>query len=118
GKAVRGTPSTDRVAVSGALHDAAPLNADSLVALLDWHVARHPERTHVTFYRTDTDTETMSYAELADAAARVAQALARMGVRPGQCVALMLPSGLDFFRCFFGILYAGAIPVPMYPPAR
>lgn len=117
-KAVHSAQSTDRVVLPGGLQEAAPLHADTLVELLDWHVTRHPERTHVTFYRTDTDTETLSYAELADAAARVAQALARMGVKPGQCVALMLPSGLDFFRCFYGILYAGAIPVPMYPPAR
>ena len=30
----------------------------------------------------------------------------------------MLPTGLDFFAAFFGILYAGAVPVPIYPPMR
>ena len=30
----------------------------------------------------------------------------------------MLPTSLDFFVAFFGILYAGAIPVPIYPPMR
>ena len=30
----------------------------------------------------------------------------------------MLPTGRDFFRSFFGILLAGAVPVPIYPPAR
>ena len=33
-------------------------------------------------------------------------------------VALMLPTGFDFLRSFQGILIAGAIPVPIYPPAR
>ena len=27
-------------------------------------------------------------------------------------------SGLDFFAAFFGILYVGAVPVPIYPPMR
>jgi len=30
----------------------------------------------------------------------------------------MLPTSIDFFMAFFGILYAGAIPVPIYPPMR
>ncbi|MDO9599409.1 MAG: AMP-binding protein [Azoarcus sp.] len=95
-----------------------PDGATTLIEVLDWHVQRHPERTHVTFYRTEDETETLSYAQLAAAGARVAAALARAGIRPGHCVAMMLPSGLDFFRCFFGVLLAGAVPVPIYPPAR
>src|SRR2546430_6510705 len=30
----------------------------------------------------------------------------------------MLLTSTDFFAAFFGILYAGAVPVPIYPPAR
>jgi 1-acyl-sn-glycerol-3-phosphate acyltransferase len=30
----------------------------------------------------------------------------------------MLPTGRDFFVAFFAILYAGAVPVPIYPPMR
>jgi 1-acyl-sn-glycerol-3-phosphate acyltransferase len=30
----------------------------------------------------------------------------------------MLPTGFDFLRSFQGILVAGAVPVPIYPPAR
>jgi len=95
-----------------------PERTRDLGEMLQWHVDRHPERVHVTFYRTPDDTATLTYADLAESAAVVAGSLTRAGVVPGQCVALMLPSGLDFFRCFFGILLAGAIPVPMYPPAR
>jgi len=39
-------------------------------------------------------------------------------VMPGDRVALMLPTSIEFFITFFGILYAGAIPVPIYPPMR
>lgn len=97
---------------------ALPTSAATLVEVLEWHVAHHPERTHVRFLVDDEHSETLSYAQLHEAAARLAAALDGLGVRPGDCVALMLPSGLDFFRCFFAILFAGAVPVPMYPPAR
>ncbi|KAA3654150.1 MAG: acyl-phosphate glycerol 3-phosphate acyltransferase [Proteobacteria bacterium] len=114
-----------RSAPAGADREAAPARlaglpdeAPRLIEVLDWHVARHPDRVHVTFYRAPDATETLSYAQLAEAGRGMAAALSRAGVGPGDCVALMLPSGLDFFRCFFGILMAGAVPVPMYPPAR
>ena len=43
---------------------------------------------------------------------------ARRGVRRGDTVALMLPTGRDFLAAFQGILIAGGVPVPIYPPAR
>ena len=95
-----------------------PESAATLVEVLEWHVVRHPERIHVRFLVDDDNVQTLSCGQLHEAATRFAGALVALGVRPGDCVALMLPSGLDFFRCFFGILFAGAVPVPMYPPAR
>lgn len=97
---------------------ALPESAATLVEVLAWHLARHPARTHVRFLVDDGQAETLSYGALHEDATRLAGALVALGVRPGDCVALMLPSGLDFFRCFFAILFAGAVPVPMYPPAR
>ncbi len=100
------------------LSEGQPDTQATLLEVLHWHVARHPDRPQVIFYRDEQSTETLTYAGLAEAAGRIAAALVAGGLQPGQCVALMLPSGLDFFRCFFGILFAGGIPVPMYPPAR
>src|SRR6185295_7958218 len=60
----------------------------------------------------------MTYAQLADAARKVAAALIARDIVPGDRIAMMLPTSLDFFASFFGILYAGAVPVPIYPPAR
>ena len=97
----------------------APIDARTLTGALDWHVARHPDRRHVTFIEDpDTVLGTMTYAELAKAARKVAVGLIARDVMPGDKVALMLPTGLDFFASFFGHLYAGAVPVPIYPPAR
>ena len=95
-----------------------PDSAATLVEVLQWHARRHPERPHVLFQRSATETETLSYGELLAAAREVAAGLREIGIRPGQCVALMLPTGLEFFHSFYGILLAGAIPVPIYPPTR
>jgi 1-acyl-sn-glycerol-3-phosphate acyltransferase len=62
--------------------------------------------------------EPMSCAELRTEAGRVAAGLADLGVAPGDAVVVMLPTGREFFHAFFGILLAGAVPVPIYPPAR
>lgn len=51
-------------------------------------------------------------------ACRVAAGLRASGVMPGERVALVLPTGVDFVEAFFGVLRAGAVPVPLYPPVR
>src|SRR5262249_57435910 len=60
----------------------------------------------------------LTYSQLRDSARRVAAGLVERDIVPGDRIALMLPTSLDFFTAFFGILYAGATPVPIYPPAR
>ncbi len=95
-----------------------PEAALTLVEALDWHVAAHPERPHIVFYKSDDETETLSYRGLREEAAEVAAGLLSQGLNRGDAVAIMLPSCLDFFRAFYGILLAGGVPVPLYPPAR
>ena len=108
------------VASSGPLErtEGVPSAALDLVQMLDWHVAEHAERLHVTFYRTPEHTETLTYAGLRAAAQSIAEGLKRHGLQAGQAVVIMLPTGLEFFHCFYGILLAGGVPVPIYPPAR
>ena len=62
--------------------------------------------------------EPITYGRLRDEAAAVAGGLRERGIARGDTVALMLPTGLDFLRAFFGILLARGIPVPIYPPVR
>jgi 1-acyl-sn-glycerol-3-phosphate acyltransferase len=95
-----------------------PDGAATLVEVLDWHVAAHPERVHVVLLADGEHGEPMSYAALRAEAAQFAAGLVDLGVEPGDAVAIMLPTGGDFFRVFFAILLAGAVPVPIYPPAR
>jgi fatty-acyl-CoA synthase len=48
----------------------------------------------------------------------IAADLTARGVRMGDRVALVLPTCPEFVECLFGVLCAGAIPVPLYPPVR
>ncbi len=92
--------------------------AQTLVEALDWHVEAHPERVHLSFYADDGAGETLSYRQLRAGAEAVAAGLQRHEMQVGQAVAIMLPTGRDYFFAFFGILLAGGIPVPLYPPTR
>jgi len=40
------------------------------------------------------------------------------GIEPGDRVALIYPTSIDFIDAFFGSILAGAVPVPLYPPVR
>jgi 1-acyl-sn-glycerol-3-phosphate acyltransferase len=95
-----------------------PEAAATLMQVLDWHVERHPQRRHVTFLVDDETAQALGYGELRNRALRAAAALAARGLAPGATCALMLPSSLEFFVAFCGVLYAGGVPVPLYPPAR
>ncbi|TFH43619.1 MAG: acyl-phosphate glycerol 3-phosphate acyltransferase, partial [Lysobacterales bacterium] len=95
-----------------------PSAAETLLEALDWHVRAHPERIHVRLYAETGSIENISYGDLLDGARAVAAGLRRLDVSAGQCVAIMLPTGADYLYSFMGILLAGGIPVPIYPPAR
>jgi 1-acyl-sn-glycerol-3-phosphate acyltransferase len=95
-----------------------PERARTLTEMLEWHAAAHGERRHVRFYASAERAEDLTYAGLLEGARAVAAGLIAQGVQPHQTVALMLPTGLDFLMSFYGILLAGGVPVPIYPPAR
>jgi len=96
-----------------------PHAAATLQEALDWHVRAHPQREHVVIDNGDDAGPTrLCYADLQQGAARVATGLLDRGFQPGQPVALMLPTSREYFFSFAGILLAGGIPVPIYPPAR
>ncbi len=60
----------------------------------------------------------LSYRKLAERASRHAAGLTASGIRRGDRVALILPTSPEFPEAFFGVLLAGAVPVPLYPPLR
>jgi acyl-CoA synthetase (AMP-forming)/AMP-acid ligase II/1-acyl-sn-glycerol-3-phosphate acyltransferase/acyl carrier protein len=81
--------------------------------------SKHPTRPFVTFLADgDRDERTLTFGDLEARALAVAGELARRGLKPGDRVLVMLPTGLEFLETFFGIALAGMVAVPVYPPAR
>lgn len=60
----------------------------------------------------------LGWGEVRERAVATAGGLRALGVEPGDRVALVFPTGPEFFDGFFGTLVAGAVPVPLYPPVR
>ncbi|HVP30962.1 MAG TPA: AMP-binding protein [Myxococcota bacterium] len=97
---------------------AAPASTRTLMEALRWHAERSPERVNV-FLRDDDGVEhEISYGRLFARAAAIAAGLADRRLEAGERVALMLRTEEAFFESFFGVLLAGGIPVPIYPPVR
>ena len=96
----------------------APVDATSLVGVLEWHAARHPDRTHIRLVADGRDDEVLTYGALRREAASVAAGLRERQLPPGAPVAIMLPTGREYFTAFFGVLLAGGVPTPIYPPGR
>ena len=95
-----------------------PRKAETLGEMLDWHVDRHPERPHVRLYADQGEGDILTYSRLRESAINIAAGLQARGVVPGERVAIMLPTGVDYLRAFYGVVFTGAMPVPIYPPVR
>lgn len=95
-----------------------PDKAATLLEVLEWHAERQPDRVHLLLLDEQHHEVPISYRDLLDGARAIAGGLVTRGVLRGQTVALMLPTGRDYLISFFGVMFAGAIPVPIYPSAR
>ena len=58
----------------------------------------------------------LSWPQVRTRALAVAGGLRAAGIQTGERVCLVLPTEPAFADVFFGILLAGAVPVPLYPP--
>ena len=93
-------------APAGAARDAAPpalLNAAQLLLV-------HGDDVRTALACCD---EQVSYRQLRERVARAAGAWRRLGVRPGDRVAIKLPDGIDWVVAFLGAIWAGAVAVPV-----
>jgi len=101
--------------------DAGVFSAETLIDVLRYRAAHDAERAHLLITEDGEAGErslTLTFGELYAAGNRCAAELARRGVPAGGRVAMMLPTSRAFFVSYAGILLAGAIPVPIYPPFR
>ncbi len=106
-----GSPSTRRI---GQFLE----GAESLTEILVARGRAEPDLAHIHLYEVEDRIRTITCGELFKRASAVGAELTRRGLKPGEPVALMLPTGAEFFFCFAGIWMAGGVPVPMYPPFR
>ena len=120
------TPSALRVSVTAQkLHrtsgDEGVFAAQTLIDVFRYRAQHDADIAHLHITEeseSGDNTFTLTFSELYAAAQRCAAELARRGVPPGGRVSLMLPTSRAFFVSYAGILLAGAIPVPIYPPFR
>ncbi|HEY6290645.1 MAG TPA: AMP-binding protein [Terriglobia bacterium] len=96
---------------------AAPDGARTWVDVLRHHAAVEPERVQIHLLEGESGQD-ITYTKLLEASSRVAAGLRDRGLAPNQTVAIMLPTSSDFFYAFFGVMLAGGVAVPIYPPAR
>src|SRR2546425_7476275 len=95
----------------------APESARDWVRVLRHHAEVEPDRAQVHLLEGDSG-EDITYAQLLETASTVAAGLVARGLERDETVAIMLPTCAGFFYAFFGVMLAGGIAVPIYPPAR
>ncbi len=94
-----------------------PGETSTLVGILEWHFKNHPDIPHIKICLDSGKEEILTFRNLWEESGKVASSLKNnFGILPGNTVALMLPMDRNYFFTFMGIMRAGAIPVPLYPP--
>ncbi len=100
-------------------------SADTLAEVLIERARLNGHQPHIYLWeeggpdrRGQGRAQIITFAELFERAASVSRALQERGIGCGEKVAIMLPTCAEFFYSFFGVILAGAIPVPIYPPVR
>ncbi len=90
----------------------------TLLDLLRARADKHGQHPHLKFLTSDGQVSTLTYGELWDRGRYAAAGMANLGLITGERVAILALTGPDFFIAFVGVLCAGGVPVPIYPPVR
>lgn len=95
-----------------------PESVETFVDVLRFRAGAMPDQPHVYLEDAEGSERLLTYGRLLERATNVARWLEFRGLEPGDRVTLMLPTSEDFLASFFGVMLAGGIPVPIYPPFR
>lgn len=95
-----------------------PAHTNNLIDALLYQAEHQPHRETLHFLEEGLPSCQWSYPDLLQACQKVAGGLNSLGIQPGERVGIMLPSGPDYLASFYGTLWIGAVPVPLYPPFR
>jgi long-chain acyl-CoA synthetase len=83
----------------------------TITALIDRSIKNHSDRNALSFY----DQKPLTYAGMGEKIKRTSIALTANGVRPGDKVAIIGESSPDWTCAYLGIIYRGAVAVPILP---
>lgn len=87
----------------------APTLVDAVRALA------HDRERGFVFVRADGVERLVTFHDLAARAERRGASLAARGLKKGDRLAMVVPDGDEFVMSFLGALFAGVVPVPIYP---
>ena len=89
----------------------------TMIDVLRDRAAAQPDAPAFTFLDAGEHEEAaLTWGDIERRARAIAAAI-QARIAPGARVLIMLAPGIDFVPAFFGVLYAGAIAIPVYPPA-
>ena len=92
------------------MEDAADVVTGHLAALFAQRATEHPDREFVVF-----GSRRMTYAQVEREAVALSEALADLGVQPGDRLAVDLPNWPEWVVAFLAAAYGGAVLVPLAP---
>ena len=95
-----------------------PSTVQTLVDVLRFRAKENSERTAIALLHRTRIEKQFTFQELYQLTLEKAGVLYQYGVKTGDRIVIILPTGSDFFASFWGTLLAGAVPVPIYPPIR
>jgi acetyl-CoA synthetase len=89
-----------------------PNQANLADLILDCHAARGNKEALI-FSDEKGQSSRFTFAELFELIDRVGNVFLTHGIRPGDCIALMLPASIEIYLCYLAAFKIGAIPVPI-----
>ncbi|MBC74613.1 MAG: acyl-phosphate glycerol 3-phosphate acyltransferase [Halobacteriovoraceae bacterium] len=108
-------PRRTKIQTTGARLDCKP---KSLQHLLKVRATNSPESTCLHIKNDDESYFEITYMLLWEKSLLFASSIKKRGINLGDRVAIMLPTSPEYFYSFLGVLLAGGVPVPAYPPMK
>jgi acyl-CoA synthetase (AMP-forming)/AMP-acid ligase II len=88
-----------------------------ITSLIDYQAGAYPEKNAFVFLADDEKQYSITFEELQIKAKKVAAAIQHLsGIRANDNALLMFQPGLNYITMLLGCIYAGVVPVPVYPP--
>ena len=85
------------------------MNSPLIISSIIKHAAKHHSDTEIVSRRTEGDIHTYTYAECEVRAKKLAQVVARLGVKPGERVGTLAWNGYRHLEIYYGVSGSGAV---------